>query len=281
VAGEDSLKKIYKGRIIVKTAKKNYIFIVDHIPANTPYNRRPGLPLVPEYITVHSTGNPGSTARQERAWLINPANKRTASWHICIDEREAVEAIPLGEVAWHAGDGGNGPGNRKSIAIEICESGDRVKTLENAAELVAELLRRLNLGTERLRRHWDWSGKACPRILMADNWAGWEKFKLEVEKRLNNPESTSGSTNLTGTAKPKNPANLTNTGSKPAVRETLPQIQHRVEGTLDGRPLKFEAYLINNTTYVPLRPLIEALGLQLKWMEGKYHIVTAASNQNK
>lgn len=252
-------------------------YVIDHIPANTPYNRRPGLTLVPGYITVHSTGNPGSTARNERVWLTNPDNKRTASWHICIDEYEAVEAIPLDEVAWHAGDGSSGPGNRKSIAIEICESGDRAKALKNAAELIAVLLRRLGMGAERLRRHWDWSRKPCPRILMAGNWAGWEKFKREVEKHLNASENMLGSTNrvnqtiTTSPAEPKNPANLTNTASNPAG-EALPQIQRRVEGTLNGLPVEFESYLINNTTYVPLRPLAEALGLQLNWVEGKYHI---------
>ena len=39
------------------------------------------------------------------------------------------------------GTGGTGRGNRKSIGIEICESGDRQKTLQNAAELVAKLLK--------------------------------------------------------------------------------------------------------------------------------------------
>ena len=116
-----------------------YSYIVDHIPRNTPYNRRPGLPMSPQYITIHSTGNPKSTAMNERAWLTNPNNNVTASWHICVDEKEAVEAIPLNEVAWHAGDGGSGTGNRRSISIEICESGDRAKTLENAIKLTANL----------------------------------------------------------------------------------------------------------------------------------------------
>lgn len=49
--------------------------------------------------------------------------------HLVIDETEAIECIPLNEVAWHAGDGANGTGNRKSIGLQICESGDRVKTL--------------------------------------------------------------------------------------------------------------------------------------------------------
>ena len=158
-------------------------YIIDHIPRNTPHNRRPGLSMVPQYITIHSTGNPSSTARNERGWLTNPSNTRTASWHIVVDEKEAIEAIPLNEVAWHAGDG-NGQGNRASIGIEICESGNREKTLRNTVQLVAKLLKERGWGVDRLRRHFDWSGKICPRILQPNNWAGWERFKQEVAKEL-------------------------------------------------------------------------------------------------
>ena len=159
-------------------------YIVNHIPKSTPYNRRPGLAMVPQYITIHSTGNLNSIAQDERGWLINPKNDRTASWHICVDEKEAVEAIPLNEVAWHAGDGVKGTGNRASIAIEICESGNRQKTLENTIQLVAKILKERGWNTNKLRRHYDWSGKSCPRILMANNWAGWEQFKRNVQKEL-------------------------------------------------------------------------------------------------
>ena len=165
-------------------------YIVDHIPRTTPCNRRPGLSMSPQYITIHSTGNPKSTARNERGWLTNPSNTRTASWHICVDEKEAVEAIPLNEVAWHAGDG-NGQGNRASIGIEICESGNREKTLRNAVQLVAKLLKERGWGVDRLRRHFDWSGKICPRILQPNNWAGWEQFKRDVQKEISGGETVS------------------------------------------------------------------------------------------
>ncbi|MGI5927582.1 MAG: N-acetylmuramoyl-L-alanine amidase family protein [Thermacetogeniaceae bacterium] len=160
-------------------------YIIDHIPRNTPHNRRPGLSMVPQYITIHSTGNPSSTARNERGWLTNPSNTRTASWHICVDEKEAVEAIPLNEVAWHAGDGGSGTGNRKSIGIEICESGDRQRTLQNAVKLVAKLLKERGWGVDRLRRHYDWSKKICPRIFYdGGKWTTWEQFRQAVQKEL-------------------------------------------------------------------------------------------------
>lgn len=162
-----------------------YGYKTDHIPKNTPNSRRPGLALNPTTITIHNTGNPSSSAANERSWLTNPSNSRQASYHIVVDEREAIEVLPLNEVAWHAGDG-NGDGNRKSIGIEICESGDYAKTLDNAADLVAKMLRERGWGIDRLRRHFDWSGKICPR-LMYDNgkWTGWAKFKSEVEKRMN------------------------------------------------------------------------------------------------
>lgn len=164
-------------------------YIIDHIPKNTPKNRRPGLPMQAEYLTIHNTGNAKSTARNERGWLTNPSNDRDASYHIVVDEREAIECIPLNENAWHAGDG-HGNGNRKSIGIEICESGDYSKALDNAATLVAKMLIERNWGIDRLRRHWDWGNdkyrKICPRLMYdGGKWTGWTAFKNLVQYKLN------------------------------------------------------------------------------------------------
>jgi N-acetylmuramoyl-L-alanine amidase len=113
---------------------------------------------------------------------VNPLNTRDASWHIAIDDEMAVEAIPLNEVAYHAGDY---TGNRTSIGIEICESGDREKTLNNSAIVVAKLLKKYGWGTDKLKRHYDWSGKNCPRILnITLDWSGWTAFKLLVDEKL-------------------------------------------------------------------------------------------------
>src|SRR5690606_16859249 len=106
--------------------------------------------------------------------------------HIVIDEREAIEVLPLNEVAWQAGDGRTaGGGNMASIGIEICESGDYAKNVENAAELVAKMLLERGWGVDRLRRHYDWSKKICPRK-MYDNgsWNGWDGFKRQVQQKM-------------------------------------------------------------------------------------------------
>ncbi|MCF6461509.1 peptidoglycan recognition protein family protein [Clostridium sp. Cult3] len=152
---------------------------VQHIPVNKA--KRPGKKIKTEYITIHSTANKRSTAQNERDWLVNPSNNRSASWHIVVDEIEAIEAIPLDEIAYHAG---STQGNSTSIGIEICESGNRQKTLQNAVKLVAKMLYERNWGVNKLRRHFDWSGKNCPRILSYNNWAGWIKFKQDVRKEL-------------------------------------------------------------------------------------------------
>jgi N-acetylmuramoyl-L-alanine amidase len=158
------------------------LYLKDHIPRG---KLRPGTKMTPATITIHSTGNPKSTARNERGWLTNPANDRIASWHICVDEKEAVEAIPLDEVAYHAG---SKTGNNSSIGIEICESGNREKTLVNAVKLVAKMLHERSWGVDRLRRHYDWSGKICPRIMSQNNWDGWKQFVERVRKELENME---------------------------------------------------------------------------------------------
>ncbi len=169
-----------------------YTYRKDHISKSTPCNRRPGHAMCATTITIHNTGNPSSTAANERAWLSNPSNSRTASYHIVIDEREAIECLPLNEVGWHSGDGsGDNSGNRTSIGIEICESGNYAKTLDNAVELVASMLKERGWGIDRLRRHYDWPRpsdgyrKICPGLMYdKGKWSGWIEFKKRVAAQL-------------------------------------------------------------------------------------------------
>lgn len=167
------------------------IYRKDYIPLSTACDRRPGHKFTPTTITIHNTGNPDSSADNERGWLTNPSNGRTASFHIAVDEHEAVECIPLNEHAWHSGDGsGAKSGNKTSLGIEICESGNYAKTLDNAAGLVAEMLKERGWGVDRLRRHWDWKNsegnrKVCPRLMYDEGkWKGWSEFKDMVSNKM-------------------------------------------------------------------------------------------------
>ncbi|MGL6219908.1 MAG: peptidoglycan recognition protein family protein [Lacrimispora sphenoides] len=135
----------------------------------------------PDFITIHNTYNDAS-ARNEVAYMLS--NNNQTSYHYAVDDKEAVQAIPVNRNAWHAGDG-NGSGNRKSIGIEICYSrsgGKRFDQAEkNAAYLTAVLLKQRGWGINRVKRHKDWSGKDCPHRTID---RGWTRFLGIIEKEL-------------------------------------------------------------------------------------------------
>ena len=92
--------------------------------------------MLPQYITIHSTGNPNS--RPGMSGLANELSNTRTAWYIVVDEKEAVEAIPLTEVAWHAGDG-SGQGNRDIESRFVrAETGENPL---NAVQLAAKLLK--------------------------------------------------------------------------------------------------------------------------------------------
>lgn len=153
-------------------------YIKDHLSSAS--RKRTGRAMTPEWITVHNTGNPTSTAANERAWLTNPSNTSTTGYHIVVDASQAIECIPLGEVAYHAGDGANGPGNSRSIGIEVCESGDYEANEAAAVELIADMLLARGWGVDRVKAHKDWSGKQCPRLILPH----WMNFIGRIQARM-------------------------------------------------------------------------------------------------
>lgn len=158
--------------------------IQDFIPAGR--RNRPGHKLEPLYLTIHDTANTdaGADARAHAAYLKTYPDL-LASWHFTVDDRFIYQHLPLNENGWHAGDGVNGTGNRQSIGIEICENsdGDRSLAEKNAAWLTAGLLVNFSLTPERVKQHYDWSGKNCPRVLRGRS-GGWSGFLSAVESYL-------------------------------------------------------------------------------------------------
>lgn len=176
-----------------------YVTVKDYILPSL-YTLKAPNAMKPEYITIHNTAN-DATARNEIAYMKR--NKAQTGYHVAIDDREAIEAIPFNRNAWHAGDGG-GTGNRKSIGIEICYSksgGAKYMQAEaNAIEYTAQLLKEYGWTIDRVKWHRDWSGKKCPhRILdegrgnavrkaIADRLAELTKPKTEVAGVATEPQ---------------------------------------------------------------------------------------------
>ena len=137
--------------------------------------------MVPRYIVVHNTANDAS-ARNEVAYMLG--NGDSTSYHYAVDDIEVVQAISENKTAWHAGDG-TGRGNMYGIGIEICYSlsgGERFEKAEdNAAELIADILKRYGWGIERVTKHQDYSGKYCPHRTLD---MGWERFLNKVREKM-------------------------------------------------------------------------------------------------
>ena len=77
------------------------------------------------------------------------SNNNEVSFHIAVDDVEAIQCIPFNRNAWAAGDGGSGTGNRKYIHVEICYSksgGPKFVDAENrAAKEIAALLKQTTI----------------------------------------------------------------------------------------------------------------------------------------
>lgn len=148
------------------------------------YSTKCPYEMNPEFIVIHNTYNDAS-ANNEVAYMQR--NSESTSFHIAVDDFEAVQGLPLDRNSWNAGDGSTGAGNRKGISIEICysKSGGAkfVAAQDNAAQLTAKMLKERNWGIDKVKKHQDFSGKYCPHRTLDDY--GWGYFLNLVSKYLN------------------------------------------------------------------------------------------------
>ncbi len=135
----------------------------------------------PDRIVVHNTAN-DAPAANEINYMINKPEE--VSFHFAADDTEVVQGLPLERNAWASGDG-LGAGNLRGIHVEICYSksgGERFQRAEeNAARLLAELLKERGWGLDRVTKHQDYDGKYCPHRTLD---LGWERFLKMVKKYL-------------------------------------------------------------------------------------------------
>ncbi len=147
--------------------------------------------MSPRYITIHSTQNwkSGADAVRHSKALKNGALGRL-SWHYTVDENLAVQHLPTNERGNHADF--DGPGNRYSIGIEMCENpgNSRSRTLERTAKLAAWLCVKYDLPVSRVVPHYKWPrrgknppNKNCPHFLLSNGRPGakWQGFLKAVD----------------------------------------------------------------------------------------------------
>ena len=154
---------------------------VDLLPANA--RNRPRGSLQPTHITIHNTANAGAgaDARMHARYMKGAdAVSRKVSWHFTVDDRRCIKHLPTTETAWHAG-----PGNARSIGIEICEHANinRAEAEDRASLLVAVLIHSLGIAVENVVPHQHWTGKNCPHLLLHAP-GGFPSFRARAAKYL-------------------------------------------------------------------------------------------------
>ena len=137
----------------------------------------------PEFIIIHNTANDAS-AMAEISYMIG--NNKKVSFHCAIDNYRIVQGVLFDRNTWNATDGGNGTGNRKGIALEICYSksgGERFEEAQKlAAEYTAYLLKKYNWGIDKVKKHEDfYPAKGCPHRTLSE---GWQNFLNLVQSYM-------------------------------------------------------------------------------------------------
>lgn len=154
--------------------------IIEYLIPKSNAKARPQTKMTPEYITIHNTGNPGASALANSKYVANVDSY--TSWHFTVDDKEIYQNLPISETGWHAGDGESGPGNRKSIGIEIAEVDGAEET---AIRFVAQLIKLTGISIQNVVPHQKWSGKYCPRLILPH----WNTFIENIKKEMRNMEN--------------------------------------------------------------------------------------------
>ena len=169
----------------------------DMIPAGR-YGRWKARPMNPRYITIHSTQNfaASADAAQHGRALKSGALRGNNSlgyltWHFSTDDRKTIQHLPANERGEHADF--DGPGNRYSIGIEMCENrgSSRAVTVDRTARLTAILMHAYDIPLRNVVPHYHWPRykykdnphKNCPHFLLDNGRPGrtWKQYLARVD----------------------------------------------------------------------------------------------------
>jgi N-acetylmuramoyl-L-alanine amidase len=161
---------------------------------------RPGIFLKSvKGIVIHWVANPGASAQANRDYFENlknqipPNDDWYASAHYIIGlQGEAVQCVPDTELCYHVGANKytnealqrlSGYPNDCTIGIELCHPDATgrftAETLQSCRELAASLLEVYSLTKTDVWRHYDITGKICPKYFV-EIQVEWETFIASI-----------------------------------------------------------------------------------------------------
>lgn len=152
----------------------------------------------PEWIVIHYTGAEGSAS--DNVAYFNSGN-RNASADIFVGHQGEILAYNNDlehQYTWHCGgpiESAHHPlhgtvNNTNSIGIELCTHNEGGKwtfsgsTIASAVTVTKHLMQVYGIKADHVCRHWDVTGKSCPRVPgwgAVDGDAEWQKFKMKLE----------------------------------------------------------------------------------------------------
>lgn len=136
-------------------------------------------------IVIHYTANPGATAQGNHDYFekLKDTGETYASSHFVIGlEGEIIQCIPSTEVSYASNER-----NFDTLSIECCHPDESGKfndaTYRSLVELTAWLCRHFEISPDQVIRHYDVTGKICPKYFVEHEDA-WEAFLNEVRENV-------------------------------------------------------------------------------------------------
>ena len=136
-------------------------------------------------IVIHYVGNPNTTARNNRDYF-DKADTTVSSHFIVGLDGEIIQCVPLYEKS-----AASNNRNKDTISIEVCHPDDTGKysdkTYESVIKLASFLCHNFSLDEKDIIRHYDITGKICPKYYV-ENEDAWETLKEDVKEKLDEYE---------------------------------------------------------------------------------------------
>ncbi len=132
-------------------------------------------------IVVHYVGNPGTTAQNNRDYFDK--SDTTVSSHFVVGiDGEIIQCVPLYEKSAASNDR-----NKDTISVEVCHPDESGRysdaTYKSLIKLLTFLCENFSLDEQQIIRHYDITGKICPKYYVEHEDA-WENLKEDVKEKL-------------------------------------------------------------------------------------------------
>lgn len=132
-------------------------------------------------VVIHYTANPGTDALQNRNYFENLKTSEITkvSSHFVIGlQGDIVQCIPTSEIAYASNER-----NEDTISIEVCHPDETGKfnqeSYNSLVKIVAYLVCEYNFDSDDILRHYDVTGKNCPKYFV-EHEEKWKNFKRDV-----------------------------------------------------------------------------------------------------